>query len=202
MNKLGKIFIGLGSSLLIFSGFLIIFYKYEDKKASLASKEILTLIEENLDKELEENQINNLVTNINNQTTPQIKAININGNDYIGTISIPKLNLTLPLNNEFNYDDLKLAPCIYYGSILTNDLIICGHSYKAHFKYLNTLNQSDIIIITDTNNIHYLYEVLEVEVLESNDVLEMIDNDFDLTLYTCTPDSTRRITVRCNRIYE
>ena len=29
---------------------------------------------------------------------------------------------------------------------------------------------------------------------------EMINNDFDLTLYTCTTDGMNRITIRCNMI--
>ena len=45
-------------------------------------------------------------------------------------------------------------------------------------------------------------EDLEIEVLEPTDIEEMINSEFDLTLYTCTSDSMRRIAVRCNRIYE
>ena len=46
-----------------------------------------------------------------------------------------------------------------------------------------------------------MYEVLEIEILNSDDITYMIDNDFDLTLYTCTSDGKSRITVRCNRLY-
>ena len=31
-------------------------------------------------------------------------------------------------------------------------------------------------------------------------VKEMIENDFDLTLYTCTVDGLNRVTVRLNRV--
>ena len=41
-----------------------------------------------------------------------------------------------------------------------------------------------------------------MEILGSTDVEEMINNDFDLTLYTCTSDSQKRVTIRCNRIYK
>ena len=52
----------------------------------------------------------------------------------------------------------------------------------------------------NANGIDYIYEVLEIEILKPTDVSKMIDNDFDLTLYTCTSDGLNRITVRCNQI--
>ena len=48
----------------------------------------------------------------------------------------------------------------------------------------------------------YKYEVLEIEILNPKEVSKMIDNNFDLTLYTCTNDGLNRITVRCNRIID
>ena len=44
------------------------------------------------------------------------------------------------------------------------------------------------------------YGKVVVEVLSPTDVDEMINSDFDLTLYTCTKDSKNRITVRLNRV--
>ena len=149
-------------------------------------------------------ELNKEFSNINNEIEDKtiMQTIKINGYDYIGTIIIPSLNLRLPIMSEYDYDRLKISPCRYYGSIYTNDLIICAHSYKTHFKYIGNLNQGDKIIITDVSGINYIYAVLEIEILNPNDVSKMIDNQFDLTLYTCTNDGLKRITVRCNRIYE
>ena len=50
---------------------------------------------------------------------------------------------------------------------------------------------------------HYkgnFYEVLEIEILKPTDVDKMVNNEFDLTLYTCTSDNMNRVTVRCNRV--
>ena len=38
-------------------------------------------------------------------------------------------------------------------------MIICGHSYKKHFKYLSKLKQGDYVIFTDVLNNQYIYEV-------------------------------------------
>lgn len=61
------------------------------------------------------------------------------GEEYVGTITIPTLNIELPVMFEYSYTRLKKAPCRYYCNIYTNDLIICAHSYKTHFGELNRL---------------------------------------------------------------
>ena len=190
INNLGKIFITQGVILIIISISMLIYNKYEDIKAYKFSQEVLVIIENNIsDNEVKENDY-----------SKEMDTINIKGYDYIGTIIIPKLDLKLPIMSEYDYNRLKKTPCRYYGSIHTNDLIICGHSYKTHFKYLNKLKQKDLIIFTDVNNVNYVYEVLEIEVLKKTDVEKMIDNDYDLTLYTCTNGGIDRLTIRCNKV--
>lgn len=185
MNKLGKIFIVIGIILISISSYLLIDNFLEEKHAENSSKEVLEIME----------QTTNNIINLSNNST-----VSINGDSYIGIIYLPSLNLELPVMTKYSDVNLQKAPCVYYGSIYTNDLIICAHSYKAHFKYLSKLSKNDYIIIKDINNQEYYYQVLFTEVLEPTDVLEMIDNEYDLTLYTCTPDGQKRITIRCNKI--
>lgn len=185
MNKHSKIFIIIGIILITISTYLLVDNLLEEKYAETLSKKALEIIENS----------NYETINISNLSTASI-----NGDSYIGILYIPTINLELPIMTHYNEFNLQKAPCVYYGSIATNDLIICAHSYKAHFKYLSKLSKNDYIIIKDINKQEYYYEVLFTEVLDSTDVLEMIDNEYDLTLYTCTPDGQKRITVRCNRI--
>lgn len=202
MNKLAKTFILIGSFLITISVSLIISNNYEEINAGKKSKAALDIIKENIDTNNEININENNINQINNQEeqSKEMKITNINGYDYIGTITIPALNLELPIMSEYDYERLMISPCRYYGSIHTNDLIICAHSYKTHFKYIDNLKQKDLIMITDIDGNNYFYEVLEIEILNPDQVSEMINNEFDLTLYTCTNDGQKRITVRCNRI--
>lgn len=202
MNKLAKTFILIGSFLITISIYLIISNNYQEINAGKKSKVALDIIKENIDKNYETNIEETTINQINNQEeqSKEMKRTNINGYDYIGTITIPTLNLELPIMSEYDYNRLMISPCRYYGSIHTNDLIICAHSYKTHFKYLDKLKQKDLIMITDIDGNNYFYEVLEIEILNPDQVSEMINNEFDLTLYTCTNDGQKRITVRCNRI--
>lgn len=197
MNKFGKYFIFLGIILVIFSFSLLIYNNLKDYQAGKSSKEVLKIIEHD-NKKINEN----IITNVNNLTNKEEKVININNNNYIGTIEIPSLNLKLPIMSDFTYDKLNISPCRYFGSIETKDLVICGHAYRTHFKYLVNLEQGDLVIITDFYNNTYIYEVLEIEILKPTDIEEMLSGEFDLTLYTCTSDSKNRITVRCNLISE
>ena len=190
MKKISKIFFGLGTILIILSIFFLINDLNEDKLAGSTSKKVLGIIENDLD------------NNDNSNKNYVDDTILIDGYNYIGIIEIPSINLKLPIISTFDYDRLKIAPCIYYGSIETNDLVICGHSYKNHFRYLKELKSGDIITITDMNSNTYYYEVALVEILKPTEVLEMIESSFDLTLYTCSYGALKRITVRCNRIYD
>ena len=189
MNKLGKYLIILGVILIVISLSLFTFNNLEDYHASKNSFEILEMIDDNKNEEI--------VTNVSNLTKQEENVINVRGNDYIGIIEIPALNLELPIMSEFTYDKLKIAPCRYFGSIRTNDLVICGHSYLAHFGNLYKLQPKDIIIINDFHK-QYIYEVEAIEILEATDINNMLDSQFDLTLYTCTKDSLRRVTIRAN----
>ena len=197
MNKLGKRLIKTGILLIIVSLALITYNNYEEINAGKKSKLALEEIKNNI---IEED--NNIAQTIVDNPTNKTETTNVDGHDYIGTITIPTLNLELPIMSEYDYDKLKISPCRYYGNIHTNDLIICAHSYKTHFKYLNKLKQKDLVIITDINGSNYIYEVVTIEVLKPNQVSEMINNDYDLTLYTCTNDGQNRITVRCNKVLD
>lgn len=183
MNNIGKKIIIVGVLFLGISLFLTLNNNYVEVNASSKVNEVLNQvkeIEENLDKEM--------------------SYININGYDYIGTIIIPKINMELPVMKEYEQSSLSIAPNRYYGSIYTDDLIICGHNYKSHFGYLKNLEKSDKVYFKDFSGNVYIYEVIESQILGAYDIKKMIDNKYDLTLYTCTSDGLRRLTIRCNRI--
>ena len=201
MRKLGKKLIIVGVLLIVLSFSISIKNIYEEDMAGKNSESVLNIMKENINNNIESNKYESMQLVSNEIVEEKInKTINVEGYDYIGTISIPKLNLELPVMSEYDYDRLKIAPCRYYGSIYTNDLIICAHSYKTHFKNIDKLNQNDLIIITDASGVKYVYEVLEIEILKPTEVEKMIDNEFDLTLYTCTSDGLSRITIRCNKL--
>ena len=185
MNKLSKIFIIVGISLILISLTLFFTNIYNDYNASKISKKNYEIIKN---------------TTINNEVELNENTIKIDDDEYIGIIDIPSLNLKLPVASTWNYEKMKKSPCRYYGSLENNDLVISAHSYKSQFGLIKNLNQGDKLIFTDVFSQVYVYEVKVVEILSPTDVEEMINSEFDLTLYTCTKDSKNRVTVRLNKI--
>lgn len=131
-----------------------------------------------------------------------MRTIEIDGYEYIGTLSIPSYGLELPVMAEWSYPGLKIAPGRYTGSVWTDDLIICGHNYERHFGNLKYLEAGDEISFTDVDGNVFNYQVEEVIILQPTDVEEMVDqtsSEWDLTLFTCTIGGQTRVTVRCSR---
>lgn len=129
----------------------------------------------------------------------ELTVVTINGNDYVGYISVPKLSIELPVLSEWSYPKLRNAPCRYSGSTKTDDLVILAHNYARHFGKLKELKPGDEVIFTDMNGIATEYLVVELETLSPYDVSEMTSGEYDLTLFTCTYGGRSRVTVRCDR---
>lgn len=123
----------------------------------------------------------------------------IDGLAYIGTLSIPSLELALPVLSQWNDANLKTAPCRYQGSVYDGSLIICAHNYASHFGKLKDLRVGDTACFTDMDDIVYRYTVVGQETLDATDIAGMEEGDWDLTLFTCTAGGQTRVTVRLEK---
>ena len=133
---------------------------------------------------------------------PAMTEVEIDGYAYVGYLTIPALELALPVMSEWDYARLKIAPCRYAGSAKTDDLVICAHNYTRHFGPIRDLIPGDTVYFTDMDGVARRYEVAAVEVLAPSDVEDMTAGDYDLTLFTCTYGGASRVTVRCERAGE
>lgn len=131
--------------------------------------------------------------------TMDMPIVELDGNEYIGTLDIPSLELSLPVMSDWSYPKLKLAPCRYTGSAYLDDLIIAAHNYPAHFGSLGNLEEGDAVIFTDADGNQFSYTVSEIKQLPPTALEEMESGDWDLTLFTCTVGGKARVTVRCVR---
>ena len=120
----------------------------------------------------------------------------INGIDFIGVLRIPALELELPIISEWNYPNLKSAPCRYSGSAYLNNLIVCGHNYTSHFGNLKNLCEGDIATFTDMDGNVFTYKMVERETLLPTSIDAMESGEWDLTLFTCTVGGQSRVTIR------
>ena len=127
----------------------------------------------------------------------ELDTVEIDGTSFIGYLSIPGLDLELPVIRQWSYPVLKISPARYTEPNQTHGLIIAGHNYSRHFGKLNTLSVGDPILFTDIHGTTYHFKVSLIQVLAPDDVEGMLSGDWDLTMFTCTYGGANRVTVRC-----
>ena len=130
----------------------------------------------------------------------EMPVLEVNGSRYVGTVSIPAIEVELPVQDSWSLPLLKLSPCRYKGTVYRSDLIICAHNYATHFGRLKNLLPGDTVIFTDVEGNAYRYTVTLLEDLAGTAVEEMESGDWDLTLFTCTLGGRTRVTVRCRLV--
>lgn len=130
----------------------------------------------------------------------EMPVLELDGNQYIGTLELTSMGITLPVMSEWSYPKLKLSPCRFSGSIYQDDLIIAGHNYSSHFACLKDLDAGDEILFTDAEGRVFSYTVSEQELLGPMELEALEAGDWDLTLFTCTIGGKHRVCVRCERV--
>lgn len=186
-----KIFILIGLLLIIVAFCLTINNIKNNEKAEKESEKIVKEITEKISQKMTENN--------NEENTSKSTNIKIGDEEYIGLIKIEKIDLILPIIDNWDYNKLSKAPCRYSGSI-DNKLIICAHNYPSQFGELKKLEEGDIITITDINGINHNYKVGKKENIYYKNIEEMKNTDWDLSLFTCTVGGKARLTIRCQKI--
>lgn len=122
------------------------------------------------------------------------------GRIYVGVITIPALEVELPVLKGWSRSGAKIAPCRYEGTPYRDDLVVCAHNYNSHFGRLNTLNTGDLVCFTDMDGNLFTYRVASFEILQPDQNADMCSGEWDLTLFTCTLGGRTRFTVRCEKI--
>lgn len=180
---------------------LAVYNRYEENRAANAADSVLPLLHQAI-------EANSHIDRPETDTKPSpdetnaghMAVVDIEGYGYIGYLSIPALELELPVLSEWDYTRLKIAPCLYYGSVKTDNMVIAAHNYSRHFGKLSQLKPGDIVRFTDMDGTVYNYQVGDVETLPPTATEEMMTSDWELSLYTCTYGGGSRVTVRCEHV--
>lgn len=130
----------------------------------------------------------------------EMPVVEIDGNQYIGTLEIPDLGISLPVMSQWSYPRLRIAPCRYDGSVYKGNMVIAAHNYRTHFGQLGRLFPGDKVVFIDMDGNRFTYRVAEIQVLEPSAVDEMTSQGWSLSLFTCTLGGTSRLTVRCMEV--
>ena len=204
---IGIICIILGAACLMAAIGFVVYNRWEAENAAYISQSLLQdvqlVIDENKTNDPLQSENGNADSVKNDdlpedaKTPTEMATIKVDGYDCIGILSVPVLELELPVLTEWSYAKLKQAPCHYYGSYYEANFVIAAHNYTAHFGRLSELRSGDIVIFTDVQGVEYYYAVVLLETLPPTATEAMIASGFALSLYTCTPGGGNRVTVRC-----
>ena len=201
-NK-GFVCIAIGTVLLLSALSLFLYNRYEDKKAAQEAESLLAEMQSILNEPTSAPSDNPseslLTTEPTAPTDATLKEVKIDGYNYIGYLTIPSLDLELPVMSEWDYTRLKIAPCRQFGSSKSDNLVIAAHNYSSHFGYLKYLEEGDEIYFKDMEGNSNSYAVQVIATMAPEQVTEVQNSGYDLVLYTCTPGGATRVTVFCNR---
>lgn len=154
--------------------------------------------EEKISKQLTNNyNLSRLYSNIETENTEDNNVSQI-----FGTIEIPKIQINYPIFSTLTEENLKIAPCKFYGDDLNTDGNICiaGHNYDngKFFSNIVLLNVDDTIYIY-SNNIKYSYSIISKYEVNPNDLSPIFEYNSDkkcLTLVTCNNLNGNRIIIK------
>ncbi len=191
-KKIGITLVVIGLCLILFAIGLLLYNNYENKRAQEQSDSIINSIVKIANDSKEKNE--------RDPFDEEMKVVDIDGYGYVGYLSMPELGLELPVMSEWDYARLRVAPCRYYGSTKTDNLVICAHNYRSHFGYIGRLSVDSAIAFTDMEGTKLTYTVTSVEILQPTDTELVKDTGDDLILYTCTYGGRTRVVVRCEKV--
>lgn len=198
-SKVGLCFIIAGVLLVIAAAGLVVFNASEDKKSGEAAQNVLNELKRQIVPL--EAQVTEVYDDIylfdEYDIVDELPIVEIEGEPYIGYISIPSIGIELPVMDSWSYENLKISPCRYSGEVLSNDIVIAAHNYSSHFGKIEDLNSGDEISLTAVDGRIFRYEVVNSEIVNGRDVSAMEpDDSWDLTIFTCTLSGQSRVTVR------
>ena len=193
----GKYVILLGAALIMSALFLTVHNGSEDQLAGMEATQMQEKVKEKVQEKIKISE--NSISRPDTVLDPELPKVKIDGYDYVGYISVPAIQIELPVMAEWDYSRLKKASCRQFGSSRTDDLVIAAHNYRSHFGRLKELETGDEVVFTDMEGIVNTYTVEKTQVLEPASV-ELVENSgYDLVLYTCTYGGKSRVCVFCDR---
>ena len=204
-HKLSTICILLGAALLVaaigWSGLLL----YEDSSAEQSSARmvekitaVVTPVEPEQPTQIDVAPSRREIPDHVLDPSRPMPTVEVDGHDCIGVLDIPALEKSLPVIDQWNFDDLRFAPCRYEGSAYDGSLIIAAHNYAAHFGSLSDLQYGDTVSFTDAAGNVFSYFVTEVYTISPDAVEDLRAGTWDLALFTCTFGNTYRTVVHCS----
>ena len=204
-------------SQIIFIGFVITIFLFicvlvnqwiEIREVGKVDKQVQTsfVSTENVNTSGEIQEKNTTLDTSSNQTEESILTT-YKGYPVIAKLEIPKIDLETYVISEYSNQALGVSVTKFYGGNPNEvgNFCIAGHNYvtKNMFHDLKKLSIGDTFTLIDTDNHEGIYQIYLVETVEPNEtqcLSQKTDGRIEVTLITCTTDSSKRIIVKAVKI--
>ena len=128
---------------------------------------------------------------------PEMPALSLEGQDYIGLLEVPGYGVTLPIGSQWNTRKLGSFPCRFWGSAYDNSLVIGGATEGGQLDFCSSIDLGAYVSVTDMTGSRYTYTVTRVDRASHAETDWLLSGEFDLTLFARAPLSLAYIAVRC-----
>lgn len=193
-KKLGTVCMVVGILLMLSALALFIYNHAQANRAKQYSADAVSLIKE----EIADSENQSIDSKSDSSAKKQMREIEIDGYNYVGYLSIPSINLELPVMSQWDYQRLQIAPCRYSGTVTEKNMVVIAHNYYSHFGTLDQLEPDDEVRFTDVNDDITAYKVTYIDVVPPTSEKEVVAGDSDLALVTCTYGGKTRLVVYCD----
>ena len=177
-KRSGLLLVAVGFASILASGVLLIISGLEERDAANAAVDTVYAFFDFTDPVMVRRPIDigdDDVGEISEQThevltdpEEDLKYILLDGTGYVAVLSIPALDLVLPVNAAWSYPELRNTPCRYSGSIEEDSLVVMAHGYRAHFGTIERLREGDAIELIDVERVVHDYPFIQYMYLTDN----------------------------------
>lgn len=175
----------------------------EEIKTSFANAENLIPEEETENKDIQNQLEENIIKGDVSSNKQNKIETTYKGYPVIAKLEIPKINLETYVISEYSNQALGVSVTKFYGGNPNEvgNFCIAGHNYitKNMFHDLKKLENEDTILLTDLEGEKVQYRVYAIETVAPNEtqcLSQKTNGKIELTLITCTTDSSKRIIVK------
>lgn len=176
----------------------------ENKKRQMTSNQVTKIGQEKPIEEVQNNvESATVIVKEEEQPSSPIFPTEYKGWDVIAQLEIPKIKLKTYVLSEYSKKALLVSVTKFYGCEpnQVGNFCIAGHNYIRNnmFHNIKKLKVGDTFTLTDKSNQTITYQIYKIEKVKPSDTKCLSQNTKgrrEVTLITCTYDSSMRIIVK------
>ena len=130
-------------------------------------------------------------------TNMEMPAFSLDGQDFIGTVTIPAFQTVLPIASVWDAGTVSSFPCRFWGTVYDGSLVLGGADQKGQFDFLEQIQNGDSVLVTDMTGAQFSYRVSAIHRADSARADILLDGQSDLTIFARNARSLEYIIVRC-----